>query len=240
MRLYGRMKAERASAPWSTALLIAAAILSVVTFVSTRAAATVIHGTYSNDADASNDATGFPSGPFGLSSSGATPNTTYGYVDFVPFQGFTLGSITNLSADFTDVAGGAYGGSPRIELDLHNDGFITINLGTPPNFNDSDPSSFTAAYSGINLVNSPGDASYKYNYPLGTLASLFTAYGSEVVTNVYFIVDGGWGANGTQTLTLNSISVDATPVPEPASLSVFGVALIGLWGLTRLRGRKTS
>jgi PEP-CTERM motif len=68
----------------------------------------------------------------------------------------------------------------------------------------------------------------------------YSALDPETLTGVW-IGTGSEIGNGTglaESLTINSL--DLNFVPEPASLSLFGVALIGLWGFTWLRRRKTS
>src|SRR5215469_16840642 len=86
----------------AAALCFAAALPAFATVVTAT-------GTYSNGADPNNLATGFPNGPFNLTSGAAT----YSFVDFAPSQTFSLNNIVGLSANFTDLAGGADGGAPR-------------------------------------------------------------------------------------------------------------------------------
>lgn len=213
----------------AAALTFAAALPAFATVVTAT-------GTYSNDADAGNMATGFPNGPFSLTS---TP-TTYSYVDFIPNQTFSLNNIVGLSANFTDTAGGADVGAPRFVVQLQNGNFYSTYLGTPPNFNDNNPAAFTTAYSNFNFVNGTNDTGFKNSGSLNTFASFEAgADGSQIVTDVFLILDGGFGANGPQALTLNSLSVQFLAAPEPATWTMMAAAL-GLLGFLVARRRRGS
>ncbi|HEV2265143.1 MAG TPA: PEP-CTERM sorting domain-containing protein [Stellaceae bacterium] len=213
----------------AAALTFAAALPAFATIVTAT-------GTYSNDADPNNLATGFPSGPFSLTS-GAT---TYSFVDFFPNQTFSLNNITGLSANFTDIAGGADGGAPRFVVGLANGNFYSVYLGPPSSFNQSSPSAFTTAFSGLNLVNATNDTGFKNTGTYQTFASFQAgADGSQIVTDVGFVLDGGWAANGPQALTLNSLSVQFLAAPEPATWTMMAAAL-GLLGFLVARRRRSS
>lgn len=74
-------------------------------------------------------------GPWTLTSTAIT----YSGLEVDPAASFTFGQLTSLSATFTDITGGAYGGSPRLSVGLDNGGavsYIHIALGTSPNYND--------------------------------------------------------------------------------------------------------
>ena len=212
--------------------VLAAAAISMAT--SLPASATTVTGTYSNDGDSSNQATGFPNGPFGLSSTA----TTYSYVDFIPNQSFTYSQIQSIGATFTDTAGGAYGASPRIETVLNTGEWILTFLGTPPSFTDSNPALFTSTYSGANLDNGTNNSAYENSNTYNPFSSFNSVVGNDTVTNVYLILDGGWGGNGPQSLTLDSINVAVSgAVPEP---STWAMMLLGFAGLGFAGYRKTK
>ena len=193
-------------------------------------------GTYSNDGDPTNMATGFPNGPFSLTSG----PTTDSYVDFIPNQTFSLNNIVGLSANFTDTAGGADIGSPRFVVQVANGNFYSTYVGTPPNFNDSNPAAFTTAYSNFNFVNVTNDTGFENSGSLNTFTSFEAgADGSQLVTHVFFITDGGFGVNGPQALTLNSLSVQFLAAPEPATWTMMAAAL-GLLGFLVMRRRRNS
>jgi hypothetical protein len=132
-------------------------------------------------------------------------------------------------------------------LTATNGDFFTVYLGTPPNFNDSNPAAFTTAFSGVNLNNGTNNSAYENSGAYVTLASLESnpLYSGDLINEVDFIVDGGWAANGTQDLTLTNLdvngniydtSVSATPLP--AALPLFATALSGLGLLGWRRKRK--
>jgi len=195
-------------------------------------------GTFINDADPTNMATGFPNGPFDLTS--AHSPTTDSYVDLVVSQTFSFNNIVGLSANVTDISGGAELGSPRFAIVLANGNFYSAYLGTPPNFNDSNPAAFTTAYSNFNFVNGTNDTGFENTGTYKTFASFQSgADGSQLVTDVFFILDGGFGANGPQALTLNSLSVQFLAAPEPATWTMMAAAL-GLLGFLVARRRRGS
>ena len=213
----------------AAALTFAAALPAFATVVTAT-------GSYNNEGDPNNMATGFPNGPFGMTS---TP-TTYSVVDFVPTQTFSLNNIVGLSANFVDTLGGADVGSPRIHVNLANGDFYTLYVGTPPNFNDNNPAAFTAAYSNFNFVNGTNDSGFKNSGALNTFASFQPgADGSQIVTDVSFIIDSGFAGNGPEALTLNSLSVQFLAAPEPATWTMMAAAL-GLLGLLVARRRRNS
>src|ERR1022692_1480948 len=197
------------------------------------ATAATVTGTYSNDADAGNQATGFPNGPFGLTSTAST----YSYVDFTPNQTFTYSQIQSIGATFSDSTGGAYGGSPRLVTVLNTGDFILTFLGTPPSFTDPN----IAAYSGANLDNATNNSAYENSNTYLPFSSFNALYGADTVTNVYFTLDGGWGGNGPQALTLNSINIEipnaATPLPSTWLMLLSG--FVGL-GFLAYRGSKKN
>ncbi|MGH6994160.1 MAG: PEP-CTERM sorting domain-containing protein [Stellaceae bacterium] len=213
----------------AAALTFAAALPAFATVVTAT-------GTYSNDADPQNQATGFPNGPFNLTSG----PTTFSYVDFIPNQTFSLNNIVGMSANFTDTAGGADVGAPRFVVQLANGNFYSTYLGTPPNFNDSNPAAFTTAYSNFNFVNATNDTGFENSGSLHTFTSFEAgADGSQIVTDVFLILDGGFGVNGPQALTLNSLSVQFLAAPEPATWTMMAAAL-GLLGFLVARRRRNS
>jgi hypothetical protein len=182
-------------------------------------------------------------GPWDVSST----STTYSGLDVAISTPITFSALATLSASFTDISGGADGGSPRIVLTATNGDFFTVFVGTPPNFNDSNPAAFTTAFSGVNLNNGTNNSAYENSGAYVTLASLESnpLYSGDLINEVDFIVDGGWAANGTQDLTLTNLdvngniydtSVSATPLP--AALPLFATALSGLGLLGWRRKRK--
>ena len=182
------------------------------------------------------------SGPWTLTSTAAT----YSGLEIDPSTPFTFSQLLNLSATFTDISGGAYGGSPRFSVGLQNGAnvnFVHIALGTSPNFADSDPTAFTTAFSGFNVIGNNDHGRYDTSQfagvnPFTDYASALALVGSLNVTELDFVLDGGWGANGDQTLTLNGFNYTlATPLP--AALPLFATSLGGL-GLLRWQRKKKA
>jgi hypothetical protein len=201
------------------------------------ATASTVTGTYSNDADSGNQATGFPIGPFGLTSTA----TTYSYVDFIPDQTFTYSQIQSIGATFSDTAGGADAGSPRLFIGLNTGGWILTYLGTPPGFADSNSALFTATFSGANLNNGTNNSAYENGNTYSPFSSFNALYGGDTVTDVALIIDSGWAANGPEALTLDSINIEissaATPLPSTWLMLLSG--FVGL-GFFAYRGTKKN
>jgi hypothetical protein len=159
-------------------------------------------------------------------------------------------SLATLSASFTDIAGGAEGGAPRFSLQFGSSGYLHILLGTSPNFNDSDPAAFTTAYSDFNVIGNEDTGRYDDSQfggsPFTTYSHALGLLGGLSVTDIFFVLDGGWGANGMQHLTLNSIDVNGTIYaansPLPAALPLFGsgLGMIGLLGWRKKRKRAVA
>src|SRR5690348_4491513 len=220
------------------ASLLAAALTFAAALPAFATVVTAI-GSYSNDADPLNMATGFPNGPFNLTSTNTGATTTYSYVDFFPTATFSLNNITGLTANFTDTLGGSQLGAPRFVVGLANGNFYSVYLGPPPSFAQSSPSAFTTAFSGLNLVNATNDTGFENTGTYKTFADFqASADGSQIVTDVAFVLDGA-NATSNQALTLNSFSVQFLAAPEPATWTMMAAAL-GLLGFLVARRRRNS
>lgn len=180
-------------------------------------------------------------GPYALVSNSTTSDS---YIDVTLSTPIAFSSITSLDAVFNDITGGADGGSPRILLFTSGSDSFDAYLGTPPNFNDSDPAVFTSGFSGVNLDNGTNNSDFQNSGTYQTLASLQAVYGTDMIDDITFAVDGGWAANGAQDLTLAKLDVNGTnllasssPVPEPSSLPML-LAGLGMIGGAVYFGRK--
>ena len=99
------------------------------------------------------------------------------------------------------------------------------------------PTAFTAAYSNFNFVNATNDTGFENTGTYKTFASFAAGSdGSQIVTDVALVLDGGWAANGPQALTLNSIDVQFQAAPEPATWTLMLAGLMGLIVIRRRRG----
>jgi len=188
-------------------LFRAAAAAAILAFAATGANAAAFTGTLSPF----DDATG--TGPWTLTSE---PSLTDSGVAITATSSTTFAELTNLNAVFQDIAGGAYGGSPRISVGFtQQTSFLHIYLGTSPNFDDSAPALFTAAWSGTNLIGNNDPARYDTSqFAGGSVVGDYTAalalLGNLTISEIDFVVDGGWGANGRQELVLCGINVNST------------------------------
>ena len=160
-----------------------------------------------------------------------------GVVAFTLSQTVAFSQLTDLEAVFTAHTGGAYGGSPRFVLDLSNGGNINVLLGSSPSYTDSAASLNT--YSGVNLIGNIDAGRYDTSNdglaggsPFTTYSAALAQAGSLNIVAISFAVDGGWGLNGHQDITLNSI--DGAPVPEPTTM-VAGALLLLPFGASTLR-----
>jgi len=192
------------------------------------------------------DTTG--SGPWDLTSE---INLTFSGLAITATSTTTFAELTNLNAVFQDIAGGAYGGSPRLSIGFTNDpGFLHIYLGTSPNFTDNNPALFTAAWSGTNVIGN--NDSGRYDTSQFTGGSVVTDYASTLallgnfdISEIDLVLDGGWGANGRQELLACSLNVNTASfggscsqqVDEASTLPVM-LAGMGLGALVLRRKRK--
>jgi len=226
-------------------LCAAAAILA---FATGAASAAPFTGTVS----IFGDTTG--SGPWDLTSE---INGTFSGVAITATSATTFGELTNLNAIFQDIAGGAYGGSPRFSIGLDNGGpesFIHVALGTAPNFNDSNPALFTAAWSGTNVIGNPDNGRYDISQfggsPFTDYATALAALSNWNIDEIDVVLDGGWGANGRQELLLCGIDVNGSvfgsrvcsaQVDDAPTLPVMVAGMsLGLFFLRRKRKAKTA
>jgi hypothetical protein len=174
---------------------------------------------------------------------------SYSGLDIQLSTPIAFSTLAVLSATFVDQAGGAEVGSPRFGIYTTGGDYFTVYLGTPPNFSDSDPAAFTAAYSGTNLNNGTTNSTFQLENTLQTLAALQATYGSDLVNEVALFVDGGYGANGPQSLTVSGITINnttyssslaaAAETPLPAALPLFasGLGALGFVGWRKRRKR---
>lgn len=144
-----------------------------------------------------------------LTSSASVP---FSGVSFDDATGQTVSQLSTLSADYdaTDDAFG--GGSPRFQIGVDTDsdnaadGNVFVYLGTPPSFTDS------GAGSTGNLIGSTDtrfDLSQFGGPFYGTYQDMVNLLGSDVITGISLVVDGGWSqADGEQTIVVDNVSVD--------------------------------
>ncbi|HZL39189.1 MAG TPA: hypothetical protein VFC45_02795 [Pseudolabrys sp.] len=186
------------------------------------------------------DTTG--TGPWNLTSVGFS---TFGGLDVALSSPINFSALSTLSVGFTDNTGGADGGSPRLVISATNGDFFIAYLGTPPNFNDSDPATFTSSFSGLNLNNATNNSAIGNSGTYQTLASIEALFGTDLINDVQLQVDGGWAINGTQNITVSSLDINGTnyttnTTPLPAALPLFASGLGVMGFLVKRRKRKVA
>ena len=181
-------------------------------------------------------------GPWTLTSTAST----YSGLEINPSTSLTFSQLSSLSATFIDLFGGAYGGSPRFSVGLQDGSevhFIHIALGTSPNFADNSPKGFTTAYSGFNVIGNNDTGRYDTSQfaggnPFTDYSSALALLGSLKVTELDFVLDGGWGANGFQELVVSAFNFSSsseTPLPAALPLFTSGLGALGLLAWRRKR-----
>jgi PEP-CTERM motif len=192
-------------------------------------------GTYSlGDGSDGNQATGTGTGPFTLTATN-TPNT-FSYVDFIPdIQTYTFADLTNLNSVFNSSTE-AYGGSPRISVELSNgveDSFIHIYLGTSPSYDDTAASLNT--YSGFNMIGNNDAGRYDTSNftggsPFTTYSSTLSMLGSYEVKDISFVVDTFTSDRSVELDSINAF-VSVAAVPEPGTWAAGLLAAVALAAL---------
>ena len=169
----------------------------------------------------------------------SSPTTYTGaYVEFaVPFA---ASSLTELSATFEDLAGGATGGSPRFLLGLDGGGYWSVYLGPPgTGFVDTNPATFTAAYSGFNLINATSNSAVGASGSYVPFSTLLAGNPGALINEIDIVFDS---YSAVQSALLNSISINGvvydTPVaavPEPPTwaMMILGFAGVGFMAYRR-------
>jgi hypothetical protein len=139
----------------------------------------------------------------------ADPTFTYSGVAFTPNNPATLSNLTTLSTDANVGGSNCGGGSPRIAIQ-GSSGTITCGYfgQNPISFNSCD-------FGWLNTGNwaSAADTTIRWDSGCNGTASLDwagvqAAFGSQSVTEIDIIVDGGWTAAQGQDLTVDNFTVN--------------------------------
>ena len=133
--------------------------------------------------------------------------TTFGGIDFRIPAGMTFGSIQTLSTDFKFTQGSCGGGAPRFQVNVDGKNAF-VYIGPPPNYTGCAMNVWT------NTGNLVGPASFVDTSQLpggtfyDTFASAQTKYGSDVVTGIQLVTDGGWAVGGTQVVLIDNVVIN--------------------------------
>jgi len=135
--------------------------------------------------------------------------TSFGGIDFSVPAGLTFSQIQNLSTDYEFTAGSCGGGSPRFSINFGTNISAFVYIGPPPNYTGC-PQNVWANSGNLATPASFVDTS---QLPGGTFYDTFVAadlkYGSDVVTGIQLVTDGGWAvAGGTQTVLVDNVVID--------------------------------
>lgn len=148
----------------------------------------------------------------------STTGTGYGGVDFAVPAGMTFSQLTNLGTDYKITAADCGGGSPRFQVNIggHN---VFVYIGPTPNFTSCTTNTWLSTG---NLAASPDVRVDTSQYTNGSYSSTYadaeTLLGSQTVTGIQLVTDGGWKF-GTQTVLfdntqINDNTYDYEPVPS--------------------------
>jgi hypothetical protein len=136
----------------------------------------------------------------------STAKFTWSGVTFTPNQPFPLSNLTTLSTDYNFGGADCGGGSPRFIVFTQSNNY-EANLGPPPNF--------TNCYHGwLNTGNftNTSDPTLRWQISNGntymTWQMIVTAHGSELVTEIDIVLDGGWFTQRGQEVTIDNLTVN--------------------------------
>jgi len=157
----------------------------------------------------------------------ATTNNAGGVQVPVP-AGTTLSSLTALSAQFQLAQGDCGGGSPRFQISIggHN---VFVYLGTSPSFTSCSPGTWVDSGNLVGTADAcrVDTSQFAGGTQCSTWAAAVALLGSQAVTGIQFVADGGWSQTGkVQTVLVKSITLNGTtfslaqPTTPPPSTGV--------------------
>jgi opacity protein-like surface antigen len=150
-----------------------------------------------------------------------TPANDFGYVQLPLPSGLTLAQITELSAEFNVTDDDCGGGSPRFAIEYGANQSAFVYLGPAPTFTGCQQNTWTPTG---NLVGTADQCRVDTSQLAAgtqctTWAAALALVGSQPITSIRLVVDGGWKlADGEQTVLVRNVRLNGTafltPTPE--------------------------
>lgn len=150
----------------------------------------------------------------GMATLTSSPTVPFSGISFDDATGQTVSSLSTLGTDYNATDDTLGGGSPRFQIGVDTTGDsirdcnVFVYIGTPPNFNDA-----AAGWQSTgNLIGST-DTRYDLSQCGGgfysTYADMVALLGSDTITGISLVVDGGWSQpDGEQTILIDNTMVD--------------------------------
>jgi hypothetical protein len=130
----------------------------------------------------------------------------YSFISFDDLNGAPLSALTSLSADVVSAQYG--GGAPRFSVELSNGKSVFVYLGDAPSFGSGGAGDTGNLVAGgdlrVDTSQLPGGTFYD------TWADAEALAGSATISSIDFVVDGDWATGGSQTVVLDSVTIDGT------------------------------
>jgi hypothetical protein len=135
----------------------------------------------------------------------------FGGVDFSVPSGLTFAEVQNLATEYQFTTGSCGGGGPRFQINVDGKNAF-VYIGPPPNYTSCPQNAWlntgnlATPASLVDTSQLPGGAFYD------TFAAADLKYGSDLVTGIQLVTDGGWSVvGGTQVVLVDNVMInDAT------------------------------
>ncbi len=141
--------------------------------------------------------------------SSTTSGKGYGGINFKVPAGLTFANIQNLSTDYDFTHNSCGGGSPRFQINVAGANAF-VYIGPPPNYTGCPPNVWTntgnlaTPASFVDTSQLPGGTFYD------TFASADAKYGSDAVTGIQLVADGGYFfTDGLQIVLMDNVMINS-------------------------------